>query len=83
MMFVAEHYGVQQNWRSYLQKQNHLDLAEKYYNLLLIVKTIIKEDHVWIRFAEGLHRHAAIVMYLMCSVFYLMNNYNEKGSSGI
>jgi hypothetical protein len=39
-----------------------------------------KEDHVWISFVEGLHKHAAIVMYLMCSVFCLMSNYIEMGS---
>jgi hypothetical protein len=62
MMFIAEHYSVKHNWRSYVQEWNHLDWAEKFYNLLLIVKTMSKEDHVWISFIEGLHQHAANVM---------------------
>jgi hypothetical protein len=55
MMLAAEYYGVHHNWRSYLQEWNHRDQAEKYYNLLLIVKTMSKEDCVWIGFIEGLH----------------------------
>ncbi len=74
-------YNISHKWRSYLQECNHLDQAEKYYNLLLKVKTLSKEDHVWISFIEGLHQYDAIVMCLMCSAFELMNNYIEKGSS--
>ncbi len=80
IMVVAQHYGAQRKWKSYLQDWNHLDRAEKYYNLLLIVKTMSKEDHVWISFIEGLHQHAAIVMCLMCSGYDLVGNYIEQGS---
>ncbi len=55
MMVVAEHCGVQHNWRSYLEERIHIDRAEKYCNLLLLVQTLSKEDHVLISFVEGLH----------------------------
>jgi hypothetical protein len=38
MVFVAEHYDEQHSWMSYLQEWSHLDLAEKYNNLLHIIK---------------------------------------------
>jgi hypothetical protein len=80
MIVVAEHYGVQLKWRSYLEERIHTDWAEKCYNLLLLDNTLSREDHVWTSFVEGLHQRAAIVMCLMCSVFDLMDNFIEQGS---
>ncbi len=80
MMVVAQHYGVQSKCKTYLEENNDIDWAEKYYKLLLLVKTLSKEDHVWIRFVEGLYQHAAIVMCLMCSGFDLVSNCIEQGS---
>jgi hypothetical protein len=38
MMVVAQHYGVQCKWVSYLEENNDIDWAEKYYKLLLLAK---------------------------------------------
>jgi hypothetical protein len=48
--------------------------------LLLLVKTMSKEDHTWISFVKDLHWQAAIVMCLMLSGFDLVGNYIEQGS---
>jgi hypothetical protein len=64
---VAQHYGVQGKWKSYLDENDDIDWVEKSYKLLLSVKTMSKEDHIWISFVEGWHQRAAIVMFLMLS----------------
>jgi hypothetical protein len=79
-MFVAKHYVVDMQWNTYLNYHNKNGCAENYYQLLLIIKTMSKQDNVWISFIEGLHQHAAIVKCLMCSVFDLKNNFIKKGS---
>jgi hypothetical protein len=35
------------------------DKIDRYYKLLLLVKSKIRKDNVWISFVAGLHRHAA------------------------
>jgi hypothetical protein len=55
MMIVAQHYGVQCKWESYLEEKDDFDRAGKYYKLLLLVKTMSEENHVWISFVKGLH----------------------------
>jgi len=70
---IAEHYKVLEEWNSL--KDNNNDFLTQYYKLLLLVKTKSAWDLVWISFVEGLHRHAAIVLSLLCSKFdYLENN---------
>ncbi len=79
-MFVSQHYGIQRKWKSYLEENDDIEQAAKYYIFLLLVKTMSKKDHVWISFVEGLHQQAAIVMCLMCSGFDMVGNYIEQGS---
>ena len=69
MMFVAKQYSVDTQWKAYLNDHNKNNCTENYYQLLLIVKIMSKQDNVWISFIEDLHQHAGIVMCLMCSVF--------------
>jgi hypothetical protein len=35
--------------------------------LLKLIKQHSKEDHVWISFWEGMHRHVAITLFLLCA----------------
>ncbi len=80
MQYVAKHYGVEAQWKSYLDGSRQNNHAKDYYRLLQIVKTLSNEDYVWISFIEGLHQHTAIVMCLTCSVFDLEDNNIENGS---
>lgn len=68
---IAKHYGVLSEWTSSTHKE---DFLTQYYNLLLLVKTKSTKDNVWFSFVEGLHRHAAIVLSLLCSKF----DYDKK-----
>ena len=71
---IAEHYGVSDEWKNLINVNVNNDDLTQYYNLLYLVKTESKNDHVWISFVEGLHRHAAIVLSLLCSKFDYQNN---------
>jgi hypothetical protein len=55
---IGHYYGVLNKWTVSNHEGDHVD---KYYKLLLLVKTKSKNDNVWISFIEGLHRHAAIL----------------------
>jgi hypothetical protein len=79
MQYVAKHHGVEAQWKSYLDGSRRNNRAKDYYRLLQIIKTLSNEDYVWISFVEGLHRHAAIVMCLMCWVFDLEDKNIENG----
>ncbi len=46
-----------------------MNLASRYYYLLLLVKVQSKKDNVWISFYEGLHRHASLLITLLSAVF--------------
>ena len=73
---IAQHYGVLDQ----LNALNHEgDFFDKYYKLLLPVKTESKSNNAWISFVEGLHRHAAILACLLCSKFDHYNNVLEPG----
>ena len=71
---IAKHYGVSDEWKDLINVNVNNDDLTQYYNLLYLVKTESKNDHVWISFVEGLHRHAAIVLSLLCSKFDYQNN---------
>ncbi len=71
MWNVARHYDVEKQWKSYLNSSREDNRAKDYYKLLHIVKTLSNHDLVWISFVEGLHRHAVIIMCLICSRFDL------------
>ncbi len=74
MQIVAKHYGVEEDWKIYLNVSSRENRAKDYYKLLHLVKTLSKQDNFWISFIEGLHRHAATVMCLTCSSFDLESN---------
>ena len=69
---IAKHFGVDEEWENVKSKTT---LVEQYYQLLYLVKTKSTKDTLWISFIEGLHRHAAMVMSLLCSSFDLENNF--------
>jgi hypothetical protein len=71
MQYVASHYGVEAQQKSYLDGSSQDNRAKDYYKILHIIKTFSNQDFVWISFVEGLHRHAAIIMCLTCSRFGL------------
>jgi hypothetical protein len=71
---IAEHYGVSDEWKDLINVNVNNDVLTQYYDLLYLVKTESKNDYVWISFVEGLHRHAAIVLSLLCSKFDYQNN---------
>ena len=50
------------------------DSARNYFMLLKIVKIFSNNDNLWVSFVEGLHRHAAILMCLTCSIFDYEDN---------
>ena len=74
---IAKYFGVNEEWGNVKSKATP---NEQYYQLLYLVKTKSKKDTLWISFIEGLHRHAAMVMSLLCSSFDLKNNYINCGS---
>ena len=71
---IVEHYGVSDEWNELINNNVNNDVLTQYYDLLYLVKTKSEKDHVWISFVEGLHRHAAIVLSLLCSKFDYQNN---------
>jgi hypothetical protein len=75
---IAKFYGVEESWTE-LGEQD--DSMQAYYNLLLLVKRESKKDNIWISFWEGMHRHAAIIMSLLCSdITYDTNNCYVHGT---
>jgi hypothetical protein len=52
----------------------------RYYELLFLVKSQSRHDHIWFSFFEGMHRHAAIVAGLVCSKFNHSTNELDPGS---
>ena len=75
---IAEHYEVLDEWNSL--KDDNNDFLTQYYKLLLLVKTKSTCDNVWISFVEGLHRHAALILSLLCSKFDYFDNHLSPGS---
>ena len=71
---IAKHYGVSVEWNKLIKDNVNNDVLTQYYDLLYLVKTKSEKNHVWISFVEGLHRHAAIVLSLLCSKFDYQNN---------
>ncbi len=55
---------------------------ERYFQLLVLVKTNSSINFLWISFIEGLHRHAAMILALLCTKF-VHNNKIQPGSLSI
>jgi hypothetical protein len=45
MQYVAKQYGVEAQWKSYLDGSRQNNCAKDYYKLLQIVKTLSNEDY--------------------------------------
>jgi hypothetical protein len=73
--FLATYYGID-DWAQVKKKliDKGVNLASRYYYLLLMVKTRSKQDNVWISFYEGLHRHASLLITLLSAVFDTTTN---------
>jgi hypothetical protein len=70
-MLVAEYFGVSDMWMS----GKKTNTVRGYYDLLCMVKAFSDKDIIWISFWEGMHRHAAIIMTLLCTnITYNSNN---------
>jgi hypothetical protein len=76
---MLQNYGVEAQWKSYLDGSRQNNPAKDYYRLLQIVKTLSNKGYVWISFVEGLHQQSAIVMCRMCLVFDLEDKNIENG----
>ncbi len=74
---IARYYNVYDEWVALEHCNNKI---EKYYELLLLVKTKSKNDNLWVSFIEGLHRHAATIACLLCMKFDYDNNIINLGS---
>jgi hypothetical protein len=55
MQYVAKHYGVEAQWKFYLDGSSQDNCAKDYCRLLHIVKTLSNKDYVQISFIEGFH----------------------------
>jgi hypothetical protein len=68
---VATYFKVQDQWDELLfqwkEEEKVIIGFERYYELLFLVKSTNQVDHIWFSFFEGMHRHAAIVVGLVCS----------------
>ncbi len=67
----AEYFAVDDVWAS----KKETNTVQAYYELLCLVKTHSTKDSIWFSFWEGMHRHAAIIMTLLCAnISYNINN---------
>ena len=63
---IADFYQVTQLWEQIEKSEcNH----ERYFQLLMLVKMASIADYLWVSFVEGLHRHAATILALLCTKF--------------
>jgi hypothetical protein len=68
---VAKYFAVDDVWAS----KKETNTVQAYYELLCLVKTHSNEDSIAVLFWEGMHRHAAIIMTLLCAnISYNTNN---------
>jgi hypothetical protein len=77
---IAEYYQVQDLWKDIAEP--YCDF-ERYLNLFLLVKTKSQVDNLWVSFIEGLHRHAAMIICLLCTKFDYSSNKIQPGSLDI
>jgi hypothetical protein len=72
LIAVAKYYGVNDEWNNATSGQPFS--IKHYYKLLFMVKKSSTKDHIWMCFYEGWHRHAALMMCLLCSKIDLVLN---------
>jgi hypothetical protein len=78
LMAIATYFNLKETWNAVSSEQDFS--IKQYYNLLLMAKTLKTKDNIWMSFYEGLHRHAALLMCLLCSKIDLMSNKVNYGS---
>ena len=76
---IANYYQVEKLWE---MKDKSECNYERYYQLLMLVKTESQVDFLWVSFVEGLHRHAATILALLCTKFDYENKI-QPGSLSI
>ncbi len=70
-LVVAKYFAVDDEWAA----KKETKTVQSYYELLYLVKTHSTKGNIWISFWEGMHRHAAIIMALLCAnISYNTNN---------
>ena len=72
LIAVAKYYGVNDEWNNATSGQPFS--IKHYYELLLMVTKSSTKDHIWMSIYEGLHRHATLMMCILCSKIDLMSN---------
>ena len=63
---IADFYEVTELWKQVKKSECNY---ERYFQLLMLVKTDSTADYLWVSFVEGLHRHAATILALLCTKF--------------
>jgi hypothetical protein len=76
---IANYYQVVKLWE---MKDKSECNYERYFQLLMLVKTESQVDFLWVSFVEGLHRHAATILALLCTKFDYENKI-QPGSLSI
>jgi hypothetical protein len=78
LMEIATFYDVKDQWSNATSGQSFT--INHYYELLSMIKKSSTKDNIWMSFYEGLHRHAALTMCLLCSKIDLVSNKVNHGS---
>jgi phosphotransferase system HPr-like phosphotransfer protein len=76
---IADYYEVGKLWEQMDKKECYY---ERYFQLLWLVETKSPVDFLWVSFVEGLHRHAATILALLCTKFDYENKI-QPGSLSI
>ena len=76
---IANYYQVAKLWEQMDKSECNY---QRYFQLLMLVKTESPADFLWISFVEGLHRHAATILALLCTKFDYENKI-QPGSLSI
>jgi hypothetical protein len=79
LIAIATYFDLKEEWNALFS--GHDFSIKQYYDLLLMVKISKTKDKIRMSFYEGLRRHAALMMCLLCSKFDLMTNEVNYGSS--
>jgi hypothetical protein len=72
---IANYYQVEKLWEMMDKSECNY---QRYFQLLMLVKTKSPADFLWVSFVEGLHRHAATILALLCTKF----DYDNKIQPG-
>ncbi len=76
---IADYYQVGKLWKQMDKSECNY---QRYFQLLRLVKVNSPVDFLWVSFVEGLHRHAATILALLCTKFDYENKI-QPGSLSI